>query len=81
MMSEPKARSALSAPPPQIGPFAQLIFGSRWLQAPLYLGLIVAQASVRSTSSSWSCGTSPRRSSPTRAHVDEAYASCSPSSG
>ena len=44
MMSEPKARSALSALPPQIGPFAQLIFGSRWLQVPLYVGLIIAQA-------------------------------------
>src|SRR5881227_3071160 len=44
MTSEPKAPSALSAPQPQIGPFAQLIFGSRWLQVPLYVGLIVAQA-------------------------------------
>jgi uncharacterized membrane protein YqhA len=24
--------------------FARLIFGSRWLQLPLYVGLIVAQA-------------------------------------
>jgi len=44
MTSEPKAPSALSAPQPQIGPFAQLIFGSRWLQVPLYVGLIIAQA-------------------------------------
>jgi uncharacterized protein (TIGR00645 family) len=29
---------------PQIGVFAKLIFGSRWLQLPLYVGLIVAQA-------------------------------------
>src|SRR5690348_6094577 len=29
---------------PQIGMFAKLIFGSRWLQLPLYVGLIVAQA-------------------------------------
>ena len=28
----------------QLSPVAQLIFGSRWLQFPLYLGLIVAQA-------------------------------------
>src|SRR5438270_13021110 len=28
----------------QIGVFARLIFGSRWLQLPLYVGLIVAQA-------------------------------------
>src|SRR6266702_564844 len=44
MTPEPKAPSALSAPQPQIGPFAQLIFGSRWLQVPLYVGLIIAQA-------------------------------------
>src|SRR5205809_6738330 len=44
MTSEPKAASAHSAPRPQIGPFDQLIFGSRWLQVPLYVGLIVAQA-------------------------------------
>jgi len=29
---------------PRIGVFARLIFGSRWLQLPLYVGLIVAQA-------------------------------------
>src|SRR6185312_1503967 len=29
---------------PQIGMFAKLIFGSRWLQLPLYVGLIGAQA-------------------------------------
>src|SRR6266700_47528 len=44
MTAEPKAPSAHAAPQPQIGPFAQLIFGSRWLQVPLYVGLIVAQA-------------------------------------
>src|SRR5438132_8221994 len=44
MTSEPRAPSADSAPGPQIGPFAQLIFGSRWLQVPLYVGLIIAQA-------------------------------------
>ena len=44
MTSERKAPSAHAAPGPQIGPFAQLIFGSRWLQLPLYVGLIVAQA-------------------------------------
>jgi uncharacterized protein (TIGR00645 family) len=44
MTSEPKAPSAVSVRAPQIGPFAQLIFGSRWLQVPLYVGLIVAQA-------------------------------------
>ena len=44
MSSEPKAPSAAPSPRPQISPFAQLIFGSRWLQVPLYVGLIVAQA-------------------------------------
>ncbi len=29
--------------PPPLNPIAFLIFGSRWLQLPLYLGLIVAQ--------------------------------------
>jgi len=28
---------------PRLGPLPALIFGSRWLQLPLYLGLIVAQ--------------------------------------
>ena len=28
---------------PHLGPLPTLIFGSRWLQLPLYLGLIVAQ--------------------------------------
>jgi uncharacterized protein (TIGR00645 family) len=32
-----------SIPKPQIGPLSKLIFASRWLQLPLYLGLIVAQ--------------------------------------
>src|SRR3569623_144968 len=44
MSTEPKAPSAHVKPRPQIGLFAQLIFGSRWLQFPLYFGLIVAQA-------------------------------------
>jgi uncharacterized protein (TIGR00645 family) len=30
--------------PPRLSPLAALIFSSRWLQLPLYLGLIVAQA-------------------------------------
>jgi uncharacterized protein (TIGR00645 family) len=30
-------------PPPRLRPLPQLIFGSRWLQVPLYLGLILAQ--------------------------------------
>ncbi len=29
--------------PPRLGPLPKLIFASRWLQLPLYLGLIVAQ--------------------------------------
>ena len=31
-------------PPTRLGPLPTLIFASRWLQLPLYLGLIVAQA-------------------------------------
>ena len=42
MTPEPKA--AQRAPSPQLGLFPRLIFGSRWLQVPLYVGLIVAQA-------------------------------------
>ena len=30
--------------PAQLGPLPRVIFGSRWLQLPLYLGLILAQA-------------------------------------
>jgi uncharacterized protein (TIGR00645 family) len=44
MTSEPKAASVAPVPPPAIGLIAQLIFGSRWLQVPLYVGLIIAQA-------------------------------------
>lgn len=29
--------------PPKLGPLPMLVFSSRWLQVPLYLGLIVAQ--------------------------------------
>lgn len=42
MTSEPKAPLAQPVPP-RLGLLAQLIFGSRWLQFPLYIGLIVAQ--------------------------------------
>jgi len=38
-MSEPSKQ-----PPPGIAPLSKLIFASRWLQLPLYLGLIAAQA-------------------------------------
>ncbi len=36
----------MSTPPPanRLQPLPMIIFGSRWLQLPLYLGLIVAQA-------------------------------------
>lgn len=30
--------------PPRLRPMSTILFGSRWLQVPLYLGLIVAQA-------------------------------------
>lgn len=33
----------MSAAPPRLNPLPALIFSSRWLQLPLYLGLIVAQ--------------------------------------
>jgi len=33
----------MSTKPPSLGPLPALIFASRWLQVPLYLGLIVAQ--------------------------------------
>ncbi|MBW8074573.1 MULTISPECIES: TIGR00645 family protein [Metallibacterium] len=33
-----------AASPPRLAPLPYLIFASRWLQLPLYLGLIVAQA-------------------------------------
>jgi uncharacterized protein (TIGR00645 family) len=33
-----------SPPPTPLGPLPKLIFASRWLQLPLYLGLILAQA-------------------------------------
>src|SRR5690606_17411825 len=32
-----------NSPNPPLGPLSWLIFSSRWLQLPLYLGLIVAQ--------------------------------------
>jgi uncharacterized protein (TIGR00645 family) len=35
--------SSLPSSSPRLGPLPFLIFGSRWLQLPLYLGLIVAQ--------------------------------------
>jgi len=35
--------SATASQPPRLPPLAYVIFGSRWLQLPLYLGLIVAQ--------------------------------------
>ncbi|MBW6397262.1 TIGR00645 family protein [Roseomonas sp. HJA6] len=40
----PMQREALATSPVRLGLVAQLIFGSRWLQFPLYVGLIVAQA-------------------------------------
>ena len=39
----PEAPKAAVAPRNPIGPLSRLIFASRWLQLPLYLGLIVAQ--------------------------------------
>ena len=42
MSVEPEPRTGLR-PPPRLGLLPMIIFGSRWLQLPLYLGLIVAQ--------------------------------------
>jgi uncharacterized membrane protein YqhA len=45
-MSAPDPFDPRNPPPPcrRCGPLPGLIFASRWLQLPLYLGLIVAQA-------------------------------------
>ena len=42
---EPPYVSALATPsePVRLGAMSRIIFGSRWLQLPLYLGLIIAQ--------------------------------------
>ena len=40
----PRMREPPKQPPRGIAPLSQLIFASRWLQLPLYLGLIAAQA-------------------------------------
>ncbi|HKP65469.1 MAG TPA: YqhA family protein, partial [Casimicrobiaceae bacterium] len=42
--SSAQLRPVIRTPPdPRLRPLPQLIFMSRWLQLPLYLGLIVAQ--------------------------------------
>ncbi len=38
------AQTPVIPPPPRLGVLPNLIFASRWLQLPLYLGLILAQA-------------------------------------
>jgi uncharacterized protein (TIGR00645 family) len=43
-MSNPDPLAPKSSPPVRMGALPNLIFASRWLQLPLYLGLIVAQA-------------------------------------
>ena len=42
-MNEPDLKKSLPSNPP-LSPLANFIFASRWLQLPLYLGLIAAQA-------------------------------------
>ena len=37
------ARTDALTEPPRLGPLPMLVFSSRWLQVPLYLGLIIAQ--------------------------------------
>src|SRR5256885_9446702 len=43
MSVEPEASTEATPPMPRLGLLPMIIFGSRWLQLPLYLGLIVAQ--------------------------------------
>ncbi|MEY9184844.1 putative membrane protein YqhA [Bradyrhizobium sp. USDA 326] len=43
MSVEPAPGTGPRPPSPQLGLLPMIIFGSRWLQLPLYLGLIVAQ--------------------------------------
>lgn len=43
-MASPSKIPAPDASPSSLRPLPRLIFGSRWLQMPLYIGLIVAQA-------------------------------------
>jgi len=43
MSVEPSPQSEPRPPLPRLGVLPMIIFGSRWLQLPLYLGLIVAQ--------------------------------------
>jgi uncharacterized protein (TIGR00645 family) len=44
MSSDPKPRAAVSGEHARMRALPNLIFASRWLQLPLYLGLILAQA-------------------------------------
>lgn len=41
--TNPSGSMSEESSPPRLSPLATLIFSSRWLQLPLYLGLIVAQ--------------------------------------
>ncbi len=43
MATSPSQEPITNTSRPQLGPLSWLIFSSRWLQLPLYLGLIVAQ--------------------------------------
>ena len=43
MSVEPAPTTEARPPSPRLGLLPMIIFGSRWLQLPLYLGLIVAQ--------------------------------------
>jgi uncharacterized membrane protein YqhA len=44
MTTESQHASVRSGSDRRLGLLARLIFGSRWLQLPLYVGLIAAQA-------------------------------------
>ncbi|WP_027550940.1 TIGR00645 family protein [Bradyrhizobium sp. Cp5.3] len=43
MLVEPETRTGPHPPSPRLRALPMVIFGSRWLQLPLYLGLIIAQ--------------------------------------
>ena len=43
MSVEPETTTRPRPPSPRLGLLPMIIFGSRWLQLPLYLGLIIAQ--------------------------------------
>jgi len=43
MSAEPETSTGPRPPAPRLALLPMIIFGSRWLQLPLYIGLIVAR--------------------------------------